>query len=591
MINSVVSRSPSVVGLKKKIKLIVSFVFCILSLAFTCYAKEITILYTGTTHAMLYTCSCPIEADGGIARRATLIKGLREKYPDSLLLDSGSFFAGGLFDEYTLSTQADMQRTNVNLKAMELMKYDALGISPDEFNFGEQFFRENISKTNLNFLSCNIQADKLLPYLIKDVSGTKVGIIAVTGVLAKQKAAGIQITEPRLAVKAAVSDLKNRGASVIILLSSLSENEDLDLINNVAGINILIEGHARTKEELFTKINNTFILRPGWQGRKLGRATFSIKDNLITVQTVEQLRLSDKVSDDPLVLKILPECFSDNNCKKEDAIGLCENPGIINSRCIYEKANNIPLLVITSRDCTTCNTEITVNSLKKQFPGLVVSYLYFPEGAAGSMVKDFAISVLPAYLLSREIEKEINFKFLKQNLDARTDYYLLKPQVSGFSYFVNRKKIKGKLDLFISLYDKDTRQILEVIREFNPEVHFLAVQAQGKFDTPNGNLEAEEDLRAVCVQEYYPKRFWDYISCRSKNINSSWWEDCLGNFKAVKIKSCARSQEGAGLLNKNTGLNKELQIMSGPTYLLDNQEAFSSKGAPAKEELRKIIKR
>ena len=122
-------------------------------------------------------------------------------------------------------------------------------------------------------------------------------------------------------------------------------------------------------------------------------------------------------------------------------------------------------------------------------------------------------------------------------------------------------------------------------------MHFLAVQAQGKFDAPNGNLEVEEDLRAVCVQEYYPKSFWDYISCRSKNINSSWWEDCLGNFDAGKIKPCARSQEGAGLLNKNTGLNKELRIMSGSTYLLDNQEVFSSKGAPAKEELKKIIKR
>jgi len=576
--------------MKTKKILILLFAAC-LFLTGRIYAKEITILYTGTTHAMLYPCSCSIEPDGGIARRATLIKGLREKYPDSLLLDSGSFFAGGLLDEYTLNTQADMQRTNVNLKAMELMKYDCVGIGPDEFNFGAQFFLENISKTNLNFLSCNIQADSLSPYFIKDVSGIKVGIIGVAGVSVKQKAAGVHIADPHPAVKAAVSDLKNKGANVIIVLSSLSENENLNLIDNLAGIDILIEGYDRAKEELFTKVNNTFILSPSWQGRKIGRVTFSIKDNLITLQTAEQLRLSDKVSEDPLILRMLPECFSDNNCKKEGVIGLCENPGILNSRCIYEKANKIPLLVITSRDCITCNTEITVNSLKKQFPGLVVSYLYFPEGAAGTMVKDFEISGLPAYLLGKGIEKEKNFEFLKQKLDARNNYYLLKPQVSGFSYFVDRKRIKGKLDLFISLFDKDTHQILESIREFKPEVHFLAIESQGKFGTPKGNLEAEEDLRAVCVQEYHPEAFWDYISCRSKNINSSWWEDCLGSFEAGKIKSCARSQEAAGLLNKNTGLNKELQIMFGPTYLLDNQEAFSSRGALEKEELRKIIKR
>lgn len=572
-------------------KILILLFFVSVFLTGRIYAKEITILYTGTTHAMLYTCGCPIEPDGGIARRATLINELRVKYPDSLLLDSGSFFAGGLFDEYTLNTQADMQRTKVNLKAMELMNYDALGISPDEFNFGEQFFRENTGKTNLNFLSCNVQADKVLPYLVKDVSGTKVGIIGATGLLAKQKASGIHIADPLPAVKAAISELKNKRVSAIILLSSLSENENLNLINNVAGIDILIEGGSRAKEELFTKINSTLVLRPSWQGRKLGRATFSIKDNSLTLQTVEQLRLSDKLKDDPLILKILPKCFSDNNCKKEGSIGLCENPGNLNARCIYEKANKVPLLVITSRECTTCNTETTIKSLKKQFPGLTVSYLYFPEGAAGKMVKGFAISGLPAYLLGREIEKEKNFVSLKTNLDAKGNYYLLKPVVSGFSYFVNRKKIKGKLDLFISLYDKDTSQILEAVREFNPEVHFLAVETQGRFATPNGNLEAEEDLRAVCLKEYHPEGFWDYISCRSKNINSSWWEDCLSGFEAAKIKSCARAKEAAGLLNKNTALNKELQIISGPTYLLDNQEVFSSKGAPAKDELRKIIKR
>jgi hypothetical protein len=31
--------------------------------------------------------------------------------------------------------------------------------------------------------------------------------------------------------------------------------------------------------------------------------------------------------------------------------------------------------------------------------------------------------------------------------------------------------------------------------------------------------------------------------------------------------------------------------MFGPTYLLDNQEVFATKGVSAKDELRKIIKR
>ncbi|MFA5199845.1 MAG: hypothetical protein WC442_02900, partial [Candidatus Omnitrophota bacterium] len=62
------------------------------------YAKEVNIVYTGQTHAMLYPCSCPIQQDGGIARRATLIKQLKKKDPRLFLLDCGSFTAGSLID-------------------------------------------------------------------------------------------------------------------------------------------------------------------------------------------------------------------------------------------------------------------------------------------------------------------------------------------------------------------------------------------------------------------------------------------------------------------------------------------------------------
>ena len=105
-------------------------VWC-LGLSMRAYAKDITILFTGQTHAMLYTCSCPIETDGGVMRRASLIKSLRKQNPEALLIDSGGFFAGGLLDEYTANVDLDRQRTEINLKAMSLMRYDAVCVSAD----------------------------------------------------------------------------------------------------------------------------------------------------------------------------------------------------------------------------------------------------------------------------------------------------------------------------------------------------------------------------------------------------------------------------------------------------------------------------
>ena len=143
----------------------------------------------------------------------------------------------------------------------------------------------------------------------------------------------------------------------------------------------------------------------------------------------------------------------------------------------------------------------------------------------------------------------------------------------------------------MSLYHKDAKDLLDILKEFNPTVHFLADEEENKFNAAKGNLEVEEYLRSVCVQKYYPQFFWDYITCRAKNINSSWWEDCLGKSETDNIRTCARGEEGKKLLKENISLNKELEIMFGPTYLLDNQETFGFSKVPPKELLKKIIKR
>lgn len=575
----------------KKSRLI--FVFCICACLFCSpvFAKEITIIFTGDTHAMIYHCSCPLEPDGGVARRATLIKKLRKESPHALLLDSGGLFGGGLLDQYSQNTELDKQRTLVNLKAMEKMKYDAVAVGDDEFSFGRQFFQENINKTKLKFLSCNLKADNISPFIIKNVSGVNVGIVAVSNLATRQKAEGTEVSEPVTAVATAVREARAKGANIIILLSRLGEKDDLSLISQVEGIDLLIIGKSRSKEELSGKAGNTTILRPSWEGRRLGKAVISVEDNKVSNLKAEELRLSDQIADDPDILSILPQCFSDSNCKKEGSEGACVNPGEPGAKCSFKKAGEVNLVVISSKDCIACGAEATINSLKAQFPGLVASVLLYPDKKATELINDLGITSLPAFIFDRAIEKQKNFDSFKDRFLPKGDYYLLKPLYGGLAYFLNRDQVRGKSDLFISLADKNASKVLEVSREFNPAIHFLAVEQSGSFEAANGPFEVEEYLRSVCVQKYYPEFFWEYISCRAKNINSSWWDDCLGKYNAEGIKSCSRGIEGVSLLKENISLNKDIQIMYGPTYLVDNQQIFTTKGVPTKEELKKALKR
>ena len=570
--------------------LIFSFALFALNFTLTSYAQELTIFYTGDTHAMLYPCSCPFEPDGGVARRLALLKKLKKDYPGAVVLDSGSFFSGGLKDEYTQGSELDRRRSLVNLKAMELMKYDAVAIGEDEFNFGGEFLQENINKTNLTFLSSNVQGNKVLPYIIKEVAGVKLGILGVTNPQAAGRAGGFRFSDPKIAVAETVSVLRKNGVNIIVLLSHLGGSADLDLINSIKGIDILIGGRGMGKEEPFSKLAGTLVLRPSWQGRRLGKASFNVEGDKVTEYKVEGIRLSDKISDDPDIFSVLPRCFSDNNCKKEGFSAACRNPGTPDSNCLFTEANKIRLLIITPRECRICNTTSIINSLKRDFPGLVVSYLYYPDKKADGLLRDFAARGLPVYLLGREAEKENKFSGIKDKLDLKGDFYMLKHEAVGFAYFLGRPGQKGKIDLFISLSEAKTPELLNALRDFKPRLHFLAVDSDRGFEAAGGNLEVEEYLRAVCVQKYYPEIFWDYISCRSAKKNSSWWEDCLGNSGPDKVRVCAKGSEGSFLLRENISLNKELKVMLGPAYLLNNQEIFATQGVPKKEDFEKIFK-
>ncbi|MDD5155352.1 MAG: hypothetical protein PHF11_02570 [Candidatus Omnitrophica bacterium] len=556
-------------------------------------AQDITVLYSGDTHAMLYPCNCPVEPDGGIARRAVLVKSIRQETPDVLLVDSGAFLAAGLMDEYTQNTELDMQRSLLNLKAMELMRYDAVNISADEFNFGGKFLREIMAKSKLHFISANIKSPGISPYVVKEIKGIKIGIIGVISPYARQKAGGaFDIADPKQAVQKAVNELKAKGVKFILLLSRLGENQDLKIIRDIPGIDVVITSQGRMQEHIPAKVGNTIILKPSWQGRRLGKLSLTIEDNRITKYKADELRLSDKIKDDPDILKILPRCFSDANCKKDRFFGACMDPGLMQARCIFNKPRKVSLLVIVPQACNTCDPQRTIRNLTAYFPGARVSYLYYPrQSRAKKIIKDLDLKFLPVYLLGREIEKEDNFDDLKGNLVLKGDFYMVSPQLGGIGYFLDRKNEKGKLDVSLSLYDKKTPGLLEAITGFQPVIHFLAVEKNGSFDAGQGKAEVEEYMRSLCVKKYYPESFFDYISCRSRNIGSSWWQDCLGGADAAKIMTCARGPEGAGLLRENISLNKELSIMSGPTYLVDNRQIFSTEGVPNKEDFKKIFNR
>ena len=100
----------------------------------------------------------------------------------------------------------------------------------------------------------------------------------------------------------------------------------------------------------------------------------------------------------------------------------------------------------------------------------------------------------------------------------------------------------------------------------------------------HGPTEAQEDLRQICIQKYYPEKLWTYIArfneaCYPASGNTETQKACWMNVSAragidiAKSTACASGPEGISLLkadeadsNKNGASGSPTLIINGVTY-------------------------
>lgn len=160
------------------------------------------------------------------------------------------------------------------------MGYDAIGIGDDDLTLGKEFLVEISKKANFPFLSSNLldeASGKILfqSSLIKEINGLRIGIFSLlspdffTGPSAPRRK-GLNFRSPIETAQAMVKELKPK-TDLILLLSHLGYVKDVELAQNVQGINIIMGGHNGINLSYPPVIKNTIILQTGSRGMFGGR--------------------------------------------------------------------------------------------------------------------------------------------------------------------------------------------------------------------------------------------------------------------------------------------------------------------------------
>ena len=180
------------------------------------------------------------------------------------------------------------QKAQLIIETLNLMGYDAVAIGDDDFSLGKEFLLEISKKTHFPFLSSNVLDEgsgKLLfqPYVIKEINGLRIGIFALLspdvflGPTDLRKN-GLTFQSPIDVAHSMVKELQPK-TDLIILLSHLGYQKDMELAQAVQGIHLIVGGHTGINLAHPPLIKNTLILQTAPKGMYAGRLDLIFNNN------------------------------------------------------------------------------------------------------------------------------------------------------------------------------------------------------------------------------------------------------------------------------------------------------------------------
>ena len=220
--------------------------------------KQLIILQTSDTHSRIEPIS-PEAADdyagmGGAVRRSSFIKEIRSKHPDVLLFDCGDISQG--------TPYYNLFQGEVEIKMMNLMKYDAMTIGNHEFDFGLDNMARLFRMANFPVVCSNYDVTGTVleglvkPYIILERSGVRIGVFGMAprmeGLVQADKCEGIVYNNPIEVGQEMADFLKlEKNCDVVICLSHLGIRNsygtaDEDLVSKTRNIDVILGGHSHT---------------------------------------------------------------------------------------------------------------------------------------------------------------------------------------------------------------------------------------------------------------------------------------------------------------------------------------------------------
>lgn len=220
-------------------------------------------------------CGCTSDPLGDISRTTKLVADARALGP-TLVVDAGSVLYSKNPVPPHLDAQEELKADLIARTYKSELAMGAVGIGPADLVKGADKLRMPRNVVNLAKPPAGISGATIV-----DAGEAKVGVF---GVVAPNVIAGLEVTDPVAAGKAAVADLRKRGARVVVALVQTTGKADaVKIVRDVGGIDFAIAGlganapEPERVEHEAQQVGDAWLVVPANRGQVVPRIDITVR--------------------------------------------------------------------------------------------------------------------------------------------------------------------------------------------------------------------------------------------------------------------------------------------------------------------------
>lgn len=200
-----------------------------------------------------------------------------------MILDAGNIFAQQQLVDQAMKTID--RKAELLVKTMDRMGYDAAALGEMDLYLGLERLRALDKLASFRFLSANLvdrDGNTLFePYFLLNAGDLKIIVLGLTQPpanrgLFEKRTGGSLVRNPFETAARLVPKIRSK-CDVLVILSNLGYERDLELARHVDGIDVIIGGRTRRFMNKPVTQNKTLITSGYFQGRAMGRLLISYK--------------------------------------------------------------------------------------------------------------------------------------------------------------------------------------------------------------------------------------------------------------------------------------------------------------------------